>query len=63
MALSCGSGTHAHALELNTDGSYVVHSYPDEKNQPDIAMDGRCHDDNTESVTDEPRNVLPVPRS
>lgn len=63
MALSCASGSHAHALELKPDGSYVVYSYPNEKGQPDLVLDGKCHlDDNSEQVVDSDRKVLPVPK-
>ncbi len=62
MPMSCKEG-HRHALVLNPDGSYVVHSYPGEKNQPDIVMDGLCHSDDESDAPIETRRVLPVPKN
>jgi hypothetical protein len=63
--------SHPHMLQLDANGQPVVYKFDNafresfgQPAQPDIVMDGLCHDDTTEDVIDDPsRKVLPVPPS
>jgi len=71
---TCPSDAHRHELEL-TDGKPTVYHFEPycsldqnlkpvcQEQQPDIVMDGLCHDNNSEAPTDPDRKVLPIPQS